>query len=38
MDKGERNLTIKLHRYSVELRSEVGGKENQRAIAANYHM
>ena len=30
MEKGERNLTIKLHRYSVELRSEVGGKEDQR--------
>ena len=29
MDKGERNQTIELHRYSVELRSEVGGEEDR---------
>ena len=29
MEKGERNQTIKLHHYSVELRSEVGGKEDK---------
>ena len=34
MEKGERNLTIKLHRYSVELRSKVGGKEDQRAATS----
>ena len=28
MEKEERNLAIKLHHYSVELRSKVGGKEN----------
>ena len=28
MEKGERNLVIELYRYSVELRSEVGGKED----------
>ena len=38
MEKGERNLTIKLHRYSVKLRSKVGGKEDRRATASNYHM
>ena len=38
MEKGERNLTIKLHHYSVELRSEVRGKEDQRAVASNYYM
>ena len=38
MEKGERNRMIKLHRYSVELRSEVGGKEDRRAAASNYHM
>ena len=31
MEKGERNQMIKLHRYSVELRSEVGGEEDRRA-------
>jgi hypothetical protein len=38
MEKGERNLMTKLHRYSVELRSEVGPKEDRRVIASNYHM
>ena len=33
MEKGGRNLTIKLHRYSIELTSEVGGKEDRRAAA-----
>ena len=28
MEKGERNQTIELHRYSVELRSEVEGEED----------
>jgi len=38
MEKEGRNMTIKLHRYSVELRSDVGGKEDRRAAASNYHM
>jgi hypothetical protein len=38
MEKRERNLMIKLHRYSVKLRREVGGKEDQRVTASNYHM
>ena len=38
MEKGERNLMIKLHRYSAELRREVGGKEDRRVTASNYHM
>ena len=38
MENGGRNLAIKLYCYSVKLRSEVGGKEDQRAIASNYHM
>ena len=38
MEKGERNLVIELYRYSVELRSKVGGKEDQRVTASNYHM
>ena len=38
MEKGEINLAMKLYRYSVKLRSEVGGKEDRRAIASNYHM
>ena len=38
MEKEGRNLTIKLHHYFVELRSEVGGKEDRRVIASNYHM
>ena len=38
MEKGERNMVIKLHRYSVKLRSEVGGKEDRRVTASNYHM
>ena len=38
MEKGEINLTIKLHHYSVELRSKVGGKEDRRAATSNYHM
>ena len=38
MEKGRRNLAIKLHRYSVELWSEVGGKEDRRMIASNFHM
>ena len=29
MEKGERNQTMELHCYSVELRSEVGGKEDR---------
>ena len=28
MEKGERNMVIELYRYSIELRSEVGGKED----------
>ena len=28
MEKGETNLVIKLYHYSVELRGEVGGKED----------
>ena len=28
MEKGERNLAIKLYRYSIELRSDIGGKED----------
>ena len=28
MEKGGRNLVIELYRYSVELRNEVGGKED----------
>ena len=35
MEKEERNLTIKLHRYSVELRSKVGGKEDRRTTTSN---
>jgi hypothetical protein len=31
-------MMIKLHRYSIELKSEVGGKEDRRATASNYHM
>ena len=38
MEKGGRNMTIKLHRYSIELRSEVGGKEDRRETASNYYM
>ena len=38
MEKEERNRMIKLLRYSVELRSKVGGKEDRRAAASNYHM
>ena len=38
MEKGKRNLVIELYRYSVELRSEVGGKEDRRATGSNYHM
>jgi hypothetical protein len=38
MEEGERNLVIELYRYSVELRSEVGGKEDRRATTSNYHM
>ena len=34
MEKGGRNQTIELHRYSVELRSEVGGKEDRREAAS----
>ena len=29
---------IELYRYSVKLRREVGGKEDQRATASNYYM
>ena len=32
MEIGERNHKIKLHHYSVKLRSEVGGKEDRRAV------
>ena len=28
MDNWERNMVIELYRYSIELRSEVGGKED----------
>ena len=38
MEKGGRNLTIKLHRYSVELRREVGDKEGRRVAVSNCHM
>ena len=38
MEKGERNLAIKLYGYFVKLRSEVGGKEDRRETASNYHM
>ena len=38
MEKGERIQMIELHRYSVKLRSEVGGKEDRRAAASNCHM
>ena len=38
MEKVGRNQTIELHRYFVELRSEVGGKEDRRAAASTYHM
>ena len=38
MEKGGRNMMIKLHHYSVELTSKVGGKEDRRAAALNYHM
>ena len=38
MEEGERNLVIELYRYSIKLRSEVGGKEDQRAATSNYHM
>jgi hypothetical protein len=31
-------LAIKLYHYFVELSSEVGGKEDQRETASNYHM
>ena len=34
MEKGERNQTIELHRYSVELRSEVRGEED-RSVATS---
>ena len=37
MEKGGRNQTIEFHRYSVELRSEVGGKEDRRATASSHH-
>ena len=33
MEKKKRNQMIKLHRYSTELRSEVGGKEDRRVTA-----
>ena len=29
---------VEQYRYSVELRNEVGGKEDRRATASNYHM
>ena len=38
MEEGERNLVIELYRYSIELRSEVGSKEDRREIASNYCM
>ena len=38
MEKGGRNLTIKLHHYSVESRGEVGRKEDWRVAVSNYHM
>ena len=34
MEKGGRNQTIELHCYSVQLRSEVGGKEDQSVAAS----
>jgi hypothetical protein len=34
MEKGERNQMIELHRYSIELRSEVGGEEDRRAATS----
>ena len=38
MEKGGRNLVIELYHYSIELRREVGGREDQRVAASNYHM
>ena len=38
MEKGGRNRMIELHRYSIELRSKVGGKEGRRVAASTYHM
>ena len=34
MEKGGRNQTIELHRYSVELRSEVRGEEDRRVATS----
>ena len=38
VEERERNLVIKLYHYSVELKNEVGGKEDQRATASSHHM
>ena len=38
MEERERNLVIELYHYFVELRSEVGGKEDRRVTASSHHM
>ena len=36
MEEGERILMIREHRYSVELRIKIGGKEDQGVIVSGY--
>ena len=38
MEERKRNMVIELYRYSVKLRSEVGGKEDRRATTSNHRM
>ena len=38
MEEGERILMIREHRYAVELRIEIGGKEDRGVTASEYLM
>ena len=38
MEKGARNMMIKLHHYSVESKSKGGGKKDQRVAASTCYM